>query len=68
MKRNKKGRSKFTRIRNNMDERERNQPKWYSIYTVQLVIQKIGVPTVPKVQVKQINFFVLSMYFISHHL
>ena len=56
MKRNKKDQPKSTRIRTNMDEREKDQPKRYLICRL-VGHKKICAPNVPKVQVKQINSF-----------
>ena len=67
MRRNKKGWSKSTKIQTNMDERERSQPKCCSICRL-VGHSKNRSPTVPEVPINQINyFFLLSMYFISHH-
>ena len=56
IRRNKKGQPKSTKIRTNIDERERCQPTRCSICRL-VGHSKNRCPTVLEVQVKQINFF-----------
>ena len=67
MRRNKKGRSKSTRIRTNMDEREKGQPKRCSVcrlvgHSKNRFPHRLGSSS-------QANYFIFlqSVYFISHH-